>query len=105
MNREPDAYTLAEHARLLGYSQRTVENRVAAGSWPARTIKLGGRRLVPRVEHERVLREAMARAGIELEVRQTQPQQAEAAELRARARPGPGPGRPRRSVAAVAEGK
>ncbi len=61
--REPDAYTIGEHARLLGYSQRTVENRIAAGNWPARTIKLGGRRLVPRSEHERILREAMERAG------------------------------------------
>ena len=86
--REPDLYTIGQHAKLLGYSQRTVENRIAAGSWPARTIKLGGRRLVPRSEHERILREAMARAGFG---GQEQEEEEEAVVLDVRR----GPGRPR----------
>ena len=59
-----DALTVADHARRLGYSRRTVENRLAAGTWPAKVVRLGGKRLIPRQEHERILAEAMAAAGI-----------------------------------------
>lgn len=60
----PDMLPLAEHARRLGIAHHWVANRCAAGTWPARTIKIGRRRLVPLVEHERMVRDLLAEAGI-----------------------------------------
>lgn len=60
----PDMLALGEHARRLGVAVHWVANRCAAGTWPARSIKIGRRRLVPLIEHERMVAELLAGAGI-----------------------------------------
>lgn len=45
--------SLADHAADLSISLRTVRNAISLGKWPAKTVLLGRRRLVPRAEHER----------------------------------------------------
>ncbi len=87
--REPDLLSLREHARRLGYALRTVQNAVSAGSWPVRIVRIGGKRLVPMCEHQRLLAQVLREAGIEPPAAQPQPQPQPQPAKRA-------PGRPRR---------
>lgn len=61
---QPDFISIETHARLLNISVRYVANRAAAGTWIAKTVLFGRRRLVPMVEHERVVRELLAGADV-----------------------------------------
>lgn len=54
--------SLVEHAADLGVSVKTVRNAVCSGSWPAKTVRLGRRRLVSILEHQRLV-EALLRDG------------------------------------------
>lgn len=47
--------SLADHAADLSLSVRTVRNAISRGKWPAKTVLLGRRRLVPRDEHQRLV--------------------------------------------------
>ncbi len=61
---ETEFLSLAEHAARLGVAKTWVANRVAAGTWPARVVKLGRRRLVHVGEHQRMVRDLLESAGI-----------------------------------------
>lgn len=98
----PDMLALGEHARRLGVAVHWVANRCAAGTWPARTIKIGRRRLVPLIEHERMVAELLAGAGIAAVPARPAPQPpALAAPQQPTKRR---PGRPRGAAAAGARG-
>lgn len=47
--------SLADHAADLSLSVRTVRNAISLGRWPAKTVLLGRRRLVPLGEHQRLV--------------------------------------------------
>jgi excisionase family DNA binding protein len=55
--REKRAFSLGEFALMFSISRDTVKRFVTAGA--LRTIKLGGRRLVPLAEIERIEREGL----------------------------------------------
>lgn len=56
---------LEEHAEQFRLAVNTVRNRILQGTWPARTVKIGKNILVPRSEHNRVINEMLASAGIQ----------------------------------------
>lgn len=58
--------SLAVHAAALGMSERTVRNAIASGCWPAKTVCLGRRRLVPLVEHEKLIEDLIKFGSIPL---------------------------------------
>lgn len=64
MQVETEFLSLAEHAQRLGVASKWVANKVAAGTWPARVVKLGRRRLVHVSEHQRMVRQLLESAGI-----------------------------------------
>jgi excisionase family DNA binding protein len=49
------AITIAELAFALGISQKTIRNQLAAGVFPIRSTKIGGRRIFSLTEVERFL--------------------------------------------------
>ena len=55
------AFGLGEFARMFGISRDTVKRRVTDGS--LRTILVGGRRLVPIGEVERIERDGLQKKG------------------------------------------
>lgn len=50
-----DFLYLAQHASALSIPLTSVRNAIYRGTWPARTVTLGGRRLVPIAEHQRLV--------------------------------------------------
>ncbi|SBP89259.1 helix-turn-helix domain-containing protein [Thiomonas delicata] len=65
--------TVAEHARQLRRKPQTIYNRISQGTWPVKTVLVGGRRLVPRLEHERYIQQLLIQAGIALLVCGSEP--------------------------------
>lgn len=65
--------TIPEHARELRRKPQTVYNRISQGTWPVKTVLIGGRRLVPRVEHDRYIRQVLIDAGVALLACGTEP--------------------------------
>lgn len=57
--------TLEEHAGHFRLAVNTVRNRILGGTWPAKTVKIGKNILVPRSEHDRVIKEMLAEVGIQ----------------------------------------
>lgn len=62
MDNQPDFLHLAQHASALSIPVASVRNAIYRGTWPARTVTLGGRRLVPIAEHQRLV-DALNSAG------------------------------------------
>lgn len=50
-----DFLSLAEHAASLNLPVNSIRNLISRGQWPARTVLLGNRRLVPKLEHDRLV--------------------------------------------------
>lgn len=58
-NAAPEFFTVAETARILRLSWRTMMRRIADGSIPS--AKIGHRRLIPRAAIEQIFMAAMAK--------------------------------------------
>lgn len=52
---KPQFISLEEHAADLAVSIKTVRNKLSLGTWPAKTVLLGNRRLVPVAEHDKLV--------------------------------------------------
>ena len=58
--------SLAQHAADLNVPEGSIRNRISRNQWPVATVRIGGRRLVPRGEHERLLAILMSGMSIPL---------------------------------------
>jgi hypothetical protein len=56
--------SLAEHSNAINLPLPSIRNLISRGQYPIRTVLFGNRRLVPRVEHERLVATLLATGNV-----------------------------------------
>jgi hypothetical protein len=58
--------TVREHGDAVAFDEKSIRNSISKGLWPVRTVKLGGRRLIPVIEHKRLIAVLLATGAVPL---------------------------------------